>query len=296
MISETLDKLRRAGRVAAEARKFARLRATPGARLYELSLAVESEIGRLGADLAFPVQCSCNHVAAHFCPTIENDSVLGSGDLVKIDIGTHVDGWIADTAVTVNVGDDPDGRALVDAARAALDAGIAAARPRGDVREVSMAIERTIHERGFVPLRNLCGHGLGQWRVHAPPPIPNVAEFARDVLAPGSIVAFETFVSAGGGDVRPQGAAEIFRVDPDIDGAVLDREALDFIRSQRGLPFARRRLERLGSGRGEMLLERLARRGDLTRYPPLVQAEGRRVAQAEHTLYINENGIEVITL
>jgi methionyl aminopeptidase len=293
---EILEKLRSAGRVAAAARELARQRAAPGARLCELSLAVESEIERLGAELAFPVQCSCNHVAAHFCLTPENDFGLAPGDLAKFDIGVHLDGWIADTAVTVNVGGDPEKGALVAAAQAALDAGIAAARPRGEVREVSCAIERTIHARGFMPLRNLCGHGLGRWQVHAPPPIPNVAEYARGVLSPGSLVAIETFVSDGGGDVWPHGAAEVFRVDPKIDGEGIDPEALDFIRSRSGLPFARRQIARLGRERVERLMETLTRRGCLVCYPPLVSTEGRYVAQAEHTLYIDEDAIEVLTL
>jgi methionyl aminopeptidase len=234
-------------------------------------------------------------VAAHFCLTPENDFCLAPGDLAKFDIGVHVDGWIADTAVTVNVGGDPRTRAHVEAAQAALEAGIAAARPGGDVEAVSFAIERTIRAKGLTPLRNLCGHGLGRWQVHAPPPIPNVAEYAQGVLSPGSVVAIETFVSAGSGDVRPQGAAEVFRVDPRIDGEDLDREALDFIRGRRGLPFARRQIARFGHEGVERFLETLMRRGCLMCYPPLHQTENQCVAQAEHTLHVGEDRIEVLT-
>jgi methionyl aminopeptidase len=291
-----LESLREAGRVASAAREAGARLIVPGARLREVCEAVEDEIARRGGGLAFPVQSSRNEIAAHYCASPEDSTAYADGDLAKLDIGVHVDGWVVDTALTVNVGGLPDNQTLVDAARAALDAAIAAAGPGVPVRRLSHAIESTLHRYGVRPMQNLCGHGVGRWTVHCPPAIPNAMEAVSLCLPPDAVVAVEPFATAGVGEVVERGVAEIFRLDPrrSIGGTGVP-EVVAAIRRFNGLPFARRQLGGFPRAAVEETLGALRAAGHLGAYPPLVEAEARKVAQAEHTLYVGADGVEVLT-
>jgi methionyl aminopeptidase len=268
----------------------------PGASLREVCVAVEDEIEKRGAGPAFPAQTSRNEIAAHYCPGPEDDSVYEAGDVAKLDIGVHVDGWVVDTALTVNVGDRPENHALIEAARAALEAAIAFVEPGVPVAALSAHIESTIRSRGLQPVRNLCGHGVGRWTVHCPPPIPNVADGGRERLAAGTVFAIEPFATAGRGLVSERGRAQVFRLDPGRDpGRTAWPDVVDAIRGLRGLPFARRQLAALPRPTVESALQELSRSGVLMAYPPLVENTGRPVAQAEHTVYLGVQGVEVLT-
>jgi methionyl aminopeptidase len=296
-MSPALEALREAGRIASVVRELAASRIVAGALVRDVCQEADEEIVRRGGGAAFPTQSSRNEIAAHYCPSPTDETRYEAGDLAKLDLGVHVDGYVVDTALTVNVGDRPEGRPLVEAARAALDAAIATAKSDVPIRMISAAIENTIRGRGLRPMRNLCGHGVGRWRVHCPPAIPNIMEPAGARLERGAVVAIEPFATPGGGLVVEQGSAEVFRFDPtrpdpeDADGPVMDA-----IRAFRGLPFARRQLGTLPSERLEATLEILRRRRSLQAYPPLVEASGRPVAQAEHTIYVGEEGALVLTL
>jgi methionyl aminopeptidase len=297
MTEETLKCLREAGRIAAAARLLATREAHSGALLREVCGRIEQEIDRRGGGLAFPVQSSVNQVAAHYCPSPEDATTLAPGDLAKLDIGVHIDGWVVDTAVTVNVEDAPENRPLVEAAGAALVAAIAVARPGVLIHELSSRIESTIRSFGLRPLRNLCGHGVARWTVHCPPPIPNIADISDDVLAEGAVLAVEPFATDGMGLVTESGAAQVFRLDPrQDDGAPGSHpQVLAAIRALRGLPFARRQLAAFDRLALEETLALLHREGRLTAYAPLVERTGRRVAQAEHTIYLGSEGVEILT-
>jgi methionyl aminopeptidase len=146
-------------------------------------------------------------------------------------------------------------------------------------------------------MRNLCGHGVDRWTVHCPPPIPNAVDGSSARLAPGSVVAIEPFATEGRGDVAEAGHAEVFRVPiapPEAEG--LDREVVAAIRDFRGLPFSRRQLKRFEVAHVEQTLKTLWERKALAAYPPLSEAGGRPVAQAEHSLYVSAEGVEVLTL
>ena len=291
-----LQSLRLAGRIAGEARREGEALVVAGARVRDVCEAVEDAIRRRGGSLAFPVQSSRNAVAAHYCPSPEDETVYREGDLAKLDVGVHVEGWVVDTAVTVNVGAVAANQPLVDAARAALEAAIAEAGPGRAVRRISAVIDSTIRARGFHAVRNLCGHGVGRWTVHGPPPIPNTPDDSTDRLEPGMVVAFEPFATDGAGRVVERGTPEVFRADgggPDVAGA--DPAVRDAIAGFSGLPFARRQLGGLDRRRVEDTLRALLAARRLYAYPPLVDADGRLIAQAEHTVYVGHDGVEVLT-
>jgi methionyl aminopeptidase len=291
-----LETLREAGRVAAAARDLGARLIVPGASLREVCEAAEHEIRRRGAAPAFPAQSSRNHVAAHYCPSPEDQTVYAEGDLAKLDIGVHIDGYVVDTALTVNVGNRPEGRRLVEAAGAALEAAIAAAGPGVRVRRVSAAIEATLRRYELRPMRNLCGHHVGRWTVHCPPPIPNVPEESEDRLAVNAVLAIEPFATDGLGLVAEEGAPEVFRLPPGPrNGSGLEPGILAALEARNGLPFARRDLAGFPRPLVEETLAALLARGRLSAYAPLVESSGRAVAQAEHTLFVGRDGVEVLT-
>jgi len=282
--------------VASAAREVGARLIVAGAALRDVSEQVEHEITRRGGGLAFPVQSSRNEIAAHYCASPEDTTVYVEGDLAKLDLGVHVDGWVVDTALTVNVGDRPENRPFVDAARAALESAIAAAGAGVAVRRLSEAIESTLRRYGMRPMKNLCGHGVARWTVHCPPAIPNVADGGSDRLALDAVVAVEPFATDGQGEVVERGAAEVFRLDPRRStGSAGSPEVVAAIRRFNGLPFARRQLADMPRPAVEETLRALRAAGHLGVYPPLVEAHQRKVAQAEHTLYLGPEGVEVLT-
>jgi methionyl aminopeptidase len=291
-----LECLREAGRIASAARTFGAARVRPGASLRDVCVAVEDEIHRRGGRLAFPVQSSRNHVAAHYCAAPDDATVYEEGDLAKLDLGVHVDGWVVDTALTVNVGGAPENLPLVEAAEQALQAAIDAAGAGVLVRRLSAEIERCIRGRGLQPVRNLCGHGVGRFVVHCPPPIPNVAGNSTEALKTGQVVAIEPFATNGPGYVAEDGTPEVFRLDPAQAGSGSPHpEIVEAIHALGGLPFARRQLGEFATATVEETLAWLKRYGRLTAYPPLVEKSGRKVAQAEHTIYVGAGQVEVLT-
>ena len=291
-----LERLRAAGRIAAAARREGAALIAPGATVRGVCEAVEEAIRRRGGGLAFPVQSSRNAVAAHYCPSPEDETRYEAGDLATLDVCVPVAGWVVDTAGTVNVGDRAENRGLVEAAAAALDAAIAEAGPGQPVRALSAAIDATIRGRGFRSVRNLCGHGVGRWTVHRPPPIPNVPDGSTDRLRAGMVVAIEPFATDGAGRVIERGTPEVFRAEAiaaEVPGA--DAAVVAAIAAFNGLPFARRQLASFERGKVEETIRALQAARLLSGYPPLVDAEGRRIAQAEHTVYVGDDGVEVLT-
>src|SRR6478752_196623 len=144
---------------------------------------------------------SVNDVIVHAIP---DDQVLRQGDLVSIDFACSLDGWCADAAVTVPVGDaSPQDAALVSATRACLDAGIAASRPGATLGDVGAALARPAHATGFGMLEDHGGHGIGR-TMHAPPHVANFGVPGQGLdLRPGLVLALEPMLQAGGrGDYR----------------------------------------------------------------------------------------------
>jgi methionyl aminopeptidase len=299
MASDQLACLREAGRIAAAARAHGAALIRDGALVREVCEAVEDETRRRGGQPAFPAQSSRNEIAAHYCPSPEDPTVYAAGDVAKLDIGVHVDGWVVDTALTVNVGDVPANRRLVDAAEAALEAAIAAAAAGVPVLQLAAVIEATIRARRLRPVANLCGHGVGRWLVHCAPPVPNVPEGSSAVLTEGTAVAIEPFATGGAGRVLERGEAQVFRLverEPLASaGDGVSPRVLDAMRALRGLPFARRQFADLPRDEVEKALLALLKQRRAMAYPPLVEPTGALVAQAEHTIWVGKEGVEVLT-
>lgn len=296
MDAHALDCHRRAGKIAKECREWAAARIKPGVRVRDVLEGVEDLIRERGAQPGFPAQSSRNSVAAHYCSGIQDELTYEEGDCVKVDIGVHVDGYVADTATSVDLSTDGRWRTLIKASSDALAAAIATVGIGVRVGKVGAAIERTIMAAGFQPVRNLTGHGVGRWKVHTPPQIPNYGENGGSILQEHMVFAIEPFACNGRGYIKERGRAEVFMmVSPPKKAKGLDRDVLKAIEAWRGLPVARRYFRDMDSNAVEDTLSKLTKQGSLMRYPPLVEEDGVMVAQTEHSLYLGPEGVEILT-
>ncbi len=296
MDPHALDCWRRAGQIVKECREWAVAHIRPGVEVRYILETVEEMIREREAQPGFPAQSSRNCVAAHYCSGPADTLRYEEGDCVKVDLGVAVDGYVADSAATVDLSTDGSWAPLVQASADALGAAIATVGPGVEVGDIGAVIERTIMAAGFEPVRNLTGHGLGRWKVHTAPQIPNYADRGGGRLEEGMVIAIEPFACNGRGFIRERGKAEVFMmVRPPRKAKGLDREVLKEIESWRGLPIARRYFNHLDREAVEDTLSKLARQGSLVRYPPLVEEEGVMVAQTEHTMFIGPDGVEVLT-
>jgi methionyl aminopeptidase len=184
----------------------------------------------------------------------------------------------------------------VDAARKALEAAIVLAGPAVPIRSLSAAIENALRGYGVRPMQNLCGHHVARWSVHSPPPVPNRPDDGDERLAVGATLAIEPFATEGLGLVGEVGEPEVFRLLPGPDDlADVPSDVAGALRERNGLPFSRRDLRDFARPDVEAALGTLVRRGRLHAYAPLVETSGKKVAQAEHTIYVGPVGVEVLT-
>ncbi|SDJ19837.1 methionine aminopeptidase, type II [Halovenus aranensis] len=287
---EQYEKHREAGEILQTVRAEAVERIEVGASHLELVEHVESRIRELGGEPAFPMNVCVDEEAAHGTPSIDDDSTFGE-EMINIDIGVHVDGWIADAAITVDLSGNDE---LAEASAEALDAAIEMVEPGIDTSVLGDVIGRTIEGYGYQPVVNLTGHGLGHYEQHTSPNIPNKKIPEGVELEVGDVVAIEPFATDGRGRVGEGNAEQIFALEN--DSSVRNRkarEALDQITEDfRTLPFATRWLD---VDRPEMTLRRLKQRDIVHGYPILKEQKGSLVSQKEHTLVITEDGCEVIT-
>jgi methionyl aminopeptidase len=289
-----LDKYRQAGRIASEARQRAVAAVKPGVRYVDVLDDIEAYIRAQGADLAFPAQVSVNYVAAHDCCGPEDTRTFKAGDVCKVDLGVHVDGCIADTAATADLGAHPD---LLEASRQALEAAIALVRHGTRTRDIGATIEATMRRLGHKPVSNLTGHGIAPFTIHCSPAIPNVPDMQDATLKEGMMICIEPFATTGRGTVVEGGKAEVFGARRKLKGPKhVDSAVVDQIAARRGLPFCRREIARAhGVEHAERSLRDLLRAGVIFEYPPLVERGEAIVAQFEHTMHVREHDAEVMT-
>ena len=288
--AEQYEKHREAGEILATVRTEAVERVEVGASHLEVAEHVEDRIRELGGQPAFPVNVSIDEEAAHATPSADDDATFDE-EMVNLDIGVAVDGWLADSAITVDLSGNED---LVEASAEALEAAIDRVEPGVQTGDLGAAIEETIDGYGYNPVVNLTGHGLGHWEQHTEPNIPNRAVSQGVELSVGDVVAIEPFATDGAGKVSEGNEEEIFALEQ--ERSVRNRQArqvLDQITDQfRTLPFATRWVD---SSRAEMALRRLKRQDVIHGYPVLKEEEGKLVSQKEHTVIVTEDGCEVTT-
>ena len=294
MDSKLIEKFVKAGKLTAEARKFAEGQIKEGAKLLDIANAIEAKIKQLGGKSAFPVNISINEIAAHYVPKVNDTTILKKGDLVKVDFGAHIDGCVGDIAFSVSIGKNAENEALIEAANSALDAAIATVKPGVEIRKIGAAIESTAKQAGFQVIRNLSGHGIKQFDLHTEPSIPNFDSSEKTKLEMDSIIAIEPFITSGKGFVQEAGSGEVFKVMKFVP--MRDKEILLYIQKEYNkLPFAKRWLvEKFGAARTINAIREALSRGILYEHKTLREVSGAKVAQAEHTILVSEK-VSVLT-
>jgi methionyl aminopeptidase len=280
-----------AGEIVKAVKGRLRSRTLAGAVRLELARFVEDEIVRLGGRPAFPCNISVNQIASHSTPTPGDSRTLAQGDLVKFDLGAIVDGYIADSAITLAVGTD-DCAHLIRATEQALDDALEVVRPGVGVREIGQAIETSAWKNGYHVLKGLYGHSLERDCLHGGLTIPNYDDGSRKKIHEGDVIAIEPFLTSGNGEVRRQSGGSIFilvRRDAFFTGE-REKKLLSFIeRNYNGFPFARRWLP------DPYALDSLIGPSIAMEFPMLVEKDGALVAQAEHTAIVGGDGCTIIT-
>ncbi len=294
MEKTVIDKILKAGKIAQELRRYAREIVVPGRSLFEIATLIDDKIHHLGAKPAFPVNLSINEVAAHYTPSYGDEGVAHG--LIKVDIGISVDGYIADTAFSLDLEKDLENKKLIEAAEDAVNVSVSEFSLGKKLTDIGGKISEAITKRGFTSIANLSGHSIERFVVHAGWTVPNYDSGQTDTLEEG-LYATEPFATNGNGRVRDGKGSGIFRIDG--EGAIRDRfarEVLNWIADEyKTLPFASRWVYKQFGSRGMLAMKQLETAGILYQYPQLIEVSGGKVAQAEHTVLLLENGEKHIT-
>ncbi|MCA9485567.1 MAG: type II methionyl aminopeptidase [Nanoarchaeota archaeon] len=285
---DEIQKLKKAGEIAQELKVFAKEIAKPGVPLLEIANQIDDKIFELGGRPAFPVNLSINEIAAHATPN--HNSEEKAHGLLKIDIGVHIDGYVADTAVSIDLEDSDENRALIEVAQEALKAGIEKFSMEAELREIGATISEKIKSKGFQPIVNLSGHSIDPYELHSGITIPNI-DNGQDFTLPEGVYAIEPFATTGSGRVRDGKPLGIYHLESDLP--VRDqfaREVLNYIKEEyKTLPFCTRWLVKKFGSRAVLALKRLEDANILHHYPQLVEVDRKPVAQAEHTVILIRN-------
>ncbi|KAI8385004.1 peptidase M24, structural domain-containing protein [Radiomyces spectabilis] len=306
--------LRRAAEVHRQVRAYAQKAIKPGMTMIEISELIENgtralvEETGLESGIGFPTGCSLNHCAAHYTPNAGDKTVLTYDDVMKIDFGTHVKGRIIDSAFTMHF--NPKFDPLVEAAREATYAGIKEAGIDVRLCDIGAAVHEVYDSceieldgktHQIKPIRNLNGHTIEPYRIHAGKSVPIVRDSGDETkLEEGEQVAIETFCSTGRGYVIEEGECSHYAKSADSGFVPLRlpkaKSLLATINKHFGtLPFCRRYLDRIGEEKYMLGLNNLVRSGVVTAYPPLCDIKGSYTAQLEHTILLRPTCKEIVS-
>ena len=293
MDQETIQKILKAGKIAAQVRRetAAKLQ-KPGTSYLQAMDFAEEHILKLGGQIAW-AQMALNDVAAHFCPEEDDTQVSEEGQLIKVDIGVHLDGYIADNAMTVEVGNSQKHRDMIKAAQNALKSAIKLVRPGTPLWQLGEAQSSEAEALGFSIVKNLSGHTLNQYKVHGGISIPSFNNKDKRELQEGWQIAIEPFVTDGDGLIREKGKATIFMVEKEKGvRSSYAKKILEQVKPQNGLPFTTRWLTRtLGKGPAALGLRELQQQGIVKAYPPLAEIRAGMVSQFEHSMIVKDKPI-----
>ena len=292
MEKEVLENYQKAGAIHKEVREFAVKEVKEGVKVLELAEKIEKMIKDKGGEIAFPVNLSINDIAAHYTPDADETLTFKNGDLVKVDIGVHVDGYIADAATSVSIGGQD--QELIKAAEDAVNQFIKEIKPGKTVGEMSSLVEEVVFSHGVNPIRNLAGHDMGQYLEHGGLSIPNGKIPSNVEIPEDTALGMEVFTTTGDGMVNESSPTLIYmftQLRP-----VRLRESRKIIekigQEYKTLPFAKRWLKDVTTPlRLHLALRELENREVIRGYPPLREKTHAKVAQHEETIIVQNKPI-----
>jgi methionyl aminopeptidase len=295
------ESLKKAGKIAQEVKKILKPKIKVGAKALDIVTFTEAKIEELGGFCAFPVNFCINHIAAHYTSPFKDDGlVINDGDMVKIDLGVHVEGYIVDTAFTVNFNEEESLENIIQATEVSLDAAKMMVKPKTNTREIGKKIEDIVKGFKFNPIKELGGHQIERWKVHGSKQVPELGSQGGDIMEEGEVFSIEIFASNGEGSIHSTPSSHIYELNPYAGRVPLRRKSskqvLGFInKNYKSLPFAERWLAkefRMGVAFG---LQELVQQGKLQAHFVLAEKKGVFVAQSEETLLITEDGYDQLT-
>jgi len=288
------DKIIKAGKIAAEVKEFAKSIIKIDMPLLEIAEAIEKKTKELGGEQAFPVNLSIDEIAAHYTPT-HDDKTLSRG-LLKVDLGVQIDGWVADTAFSLDLEGSTENKKLIDIAEAALKNAKSIIKTGISTDEIGKEIHRTAISNHVNPVINLTGHEIDKYDLHAGVAIPNIDDKKGIILKDG-LYAIEPFMTLGNGrvhDGKPSGIYAL--IDSKNVRSPIAREILTYIIEEYGsLPFCSRWLVKEFGTKAMIGLKQLEEQGNLHQFPQLIETSRRKVAQAEDTVLLEKDKTIVTT-
>ena len=295
MNPEEIEKWKKAGKLARDALHYGKELIQNHSKMLEVTEKIEAYVIKNGGELAFPTNLAVNNVGAHWTPSSKSEDVFNKGDIVKLDVGVHIEGYIGDNALTVEI-ETNKYKKMIEASREALNAAIDVAAAGVNVGIIGHAVQDKIEQYGYRPIANLTGHRIKRYNLHSGISIPSVRERGGPSLSNGDIVAIEPFVTDGAGRVGGKRNSNIYHLRQ--IRKVRDEKATELMMEiqnrYKGLPFAERWLHKIQDNAGKNL-QKLMRAGIVSYYPVLDELGKGIVAQSEHTLLITNNGNEVLT-
>ena len=303
-----IEMYEKSGKIVSKIRKMAVEHVEADMKILDLVEFVEGNIIEMGGKPAFPCNVSINEITAHYTSPPGDESTIKKGDLVKIDLGAHVDGYIADSAISVLVGADDSNVTedseqdlylkMIETAHEALESAICTIKDGIEIGKVGTAIEETINNRGLNSVSNLTGHSMDRWILHSGLSVPNVKEENKHKIQEGDVLAIEPFVTNGVGRVSDMNETYIFRFLRERPMRMVQaRKLINIIATNyRNLPFSQRWLtEHINSKQLNMAMRQLLASRAIYPYHVLKEKSDARVAQAEHTVIVESDGCKVIT-
>jgi methionyl aminopeptidase len=302
MDDKSIESYIKAGKAVKVAKELAKNLIKPGVTFLEIANKCEEAIIKQGCELSFPINMSLDSQAAHYSQMIDDPKVIPEKGLLKIDIGSHNDGYIADTAITFNINDDPKLQNYIEAATEALDAAVKLFKPGIKLYEIGEAIAEKILSRGLRPITNLGGHELKRFNLHAGPFVPNFKDLShKKVIQPGEVYACEPFATSGVGTVINGDKSYIYRFVKKVKKN-LPYDELNYMKKieqlTQYLPFSPRLIEKhniIPKNKIQQIIKVFIRKRILDHYPLLIEKTGAPVAQQEHTILIDLDGNPIVT-
>ncbi len=295
MEDKELKSYRDAGKIAARVREWGKSLIRENAKILEIAGKIEGKILESGGEIAFPVNICINDITAHYTPKYNDPTILTGRDVISVDIGVHRDGFIADTAYTIDLSGNYG--KMLDANEIALETAISMIKPEISVAEIGRTVQRIIRDAGFKPIENLTGHEVRQYDLHAGISIPSVEVPYNWKMQEGMVLAIEPFVTNGYGRVIESKQAEIFGLEKIKPTRMQEaRLILGEIEKRKKLPFAERWFSnKINPLKLDLVFRELVSNKILKAYPVLHEKEKGVVSQFEHTVIVTKEGCEIIT-
>ncbi|KAI0134323.1 peptidase M24, structural domain-containing protein [Xylariales sp. AK1849] len=317
--NDFLTDYRHAAETHRQVRQWAQKNIKPGQTLTEIANGIEDSVRRLVghdglgegdaivAGMGFPTGLNLDRIAAHYSPNAGNKTVLEQSNVMKVDIGVHVNGRIVDSAFTMAF--DPMYDNLLAAVKAATNTGVKEAGIDVRLGELGGLIQETMESYEceingttypIKSIKNLSGHTILPYSIHGTKSVPIVKSPDTTKMEEGDVFAIETFGSTGNGRVYDEGEVSHYALRNDAPSTDLRvasaKSLLHVIKKNFGtIPFCRRYLDRIGQEKYLLGLSHLVKAGIVEDYPPLVDKKGSYTAQFEHTILLRPNVKEVIS-